>query len=216
MAEYTKPTERIKNALDHRKLQLTTRCPGDDSKWSTFMWTVVSNNPRLIVWTNDPADIGESNNYGKIVGNFDAPTFTAFLQSLGTIIEGANDTKEYIETYGYIFPRGVRSEHPVLTSTLYFGKDKDGIIWVSLVAKNRPIIKFTFGEGEFHHFFNGDGTPADKSKVSKLYARAYITLLYGIMEQLLVSLYVAPPPVENKGGYKNQSNTAVVDTDLPF
>ena len=218
MSEFAKPAERVKNALDTRKLHLSTRCPADNTKWSSFTWLIVASNPRLVVWTNDPGDAGEVNNYGKIVANFDIMSFTVFLQLLGEVIDHSGERKESIETYNYIFPRGVRSETPVLVSTLYFGKDKDGIIWVSLVAKNRPVIKFVFGENEFHHYINGDGTPADKSKTSQRYARAYIKILYDVMEQLLVSTYVAPPPPENKqGGYKTTyNNNNTVEADLPF
>lgn len=211
-----RPPERIKNALDSRKLHLTTRCPGDSTKFSSFTWQLVANNPRLVVWTNDPSDTGEANGYGKITANLDAPTFTAFLQLLGEVIDSPGEKKEYLENRNYIFPKGVRSETPVLISTLYCGKDKDGIIWISLVAKNRPIIKFTFGEGEFHHFFNGDGTPADKAKVSQRYARAYIKLLYGIMETLLVNLWVEPPKRDYPGKKDNSNGVSNQNDDIPF
>jgi len=210
-----RPPERVKNALDNRKLHLSTRCPGDNTKWSSFTWQLVANNPRLVVWTNDPNDTGESNNYGKIVANLDMPTFTAFLDRLGNLIDHQGEKKEYLENYNFIFPRGVKSETPVLISTLYFGKDKDGLIWVSLVSKNRPIIKFTFGESDFHHFFNGDGSPAGKDAVSQYYAKAYVKVLYGVMETLLVNNWVEPPkkdmPVRNDYGSKNSSSE-----DIPF
>jgi len=222
--------ERVKNILDHRKLSLSVPCPGDTSKNSTLMWMLVANNPRMVVWTNDPNDTGEANGYGKITANLDAAIFTMFLNMLGEIIEKEGEQKEYVTCMNYIFPGGKRSDRPVLVSTLYCGKDKEGMIWVSLVAKNRPIIKFVFGENEFHHFFNGDGTPADKAKVSQRYARAYIRLLYGLMEHLMVTNYVEPPKRDagaaaaaagGNSSYGNKSqgqrqNTNQQDDDIPF
>jgi len=218
MAGFEK-AEVVKNALFNRKIQLVAECPADATKQSTMQWMLVANNPRLIVWTNDPADTGEVNNYGKIVANLDTPTFVVFLNVLDQIIDGPNDSKEYVENFNYIFPGGKRSESPVLVSTLYCGKDKDGIVWISLISKNRPIIKFIFGEGQFHHFHNKDGSVAGKDKVSQLYAKAYTKLLYGIMEQLIVSLYEVPPvkdaPKGNSyGGAKTQSKQ--YEEELPF
>ena len=219
MADYTR-VERVKNALDNRKIQLSAKCPADDSKYSTMMWMLVANNPRLVVWTNDPSDTGEANNYGKIQANLDLPTFVVFLNVLADVIDGANDSKQYVENYNYIFPGGKRSDSPVLISTLYCGKDKDGIVWMSLIAKNRPAIKFVFGEGQFHHFHNKDGSAAEKSKVSQLYAAAHIRILYGFMEQLAVSNYVEPEKkdTDKKGGYNNnkQASKSFESEELPF
>ena len=218
MADFQK-VEVVKNALYNRKIQLVAECPADASKQSTMQWMLVANNPRLVVWTNDPADTGESNGYGKITANLDMPTFVVFMNILADIIDGANDSKQYVENSNYIFPGGKRSDTPVLVSTLYCGKDKDGIVWISLIAKNRPIIKFVFGEGQFHHFHEKDGSPASKDKVSQLYAKAYTKLLYDMMEQLVVDLYVEPekkdaPKGNSYGGAKSQSKS--YDEDLPF
>ena len=63
--EQTIRESRVKNALDNRKLFLTAPVPSTDpeakGKYSTLQWMLVKNNPRMVVWTNDPADTGESN-----------------------------------------------------------------------------------------------------------------------------------------------------------
>ena len=219
MADFKNKVERVKNILDHKKLWLYTECPSEPTKKSSMNWMLVASNPRLIVWTNDPADTGEANGYGKIQANMDAPTFTVFLDYLNQAIESVGEVKFSVTCLGYIFPGGKRSEKPVVTSTLYCGKDKEGIVWISLVAKNRPVIKFPFGEGEFHHFFTSDGSPAAKGEISQLYAKAHIRLLYGFMEKLMVTTYVPPEPAQfNQGGFNKQGNgnSKFQESDLPF
>lgn len=219
MADFT-PVQRAKNALDNRKLNLSCKCPADQSKWSSLIWGLYANNPRITVYTGDPSDQGESKGYGKITANLDLPTFYAFLQAMYEVIDSEGEFKTKLENKNFIFPQGKRSEKPVNVSDLWFGKDKDGIIWISVTARDRPKIKFTFGPTEFHNFVNGDGSQASPAKISKLYAKAYVKILENMMTNMAVDNYVEPPKRDQPaGGNRNYSapkqNTAV-DDDLPF
>jgi hypothetical protein len=205
MADFT-PTPRAKNSLDHRKLNLNAPAPNAPGQQASLIWGIHANNPRITVYTNDPQDKGADKGYGKISANLDLPVFFAFLRSLDQVIEGPNDVKLGIENKNFIFPQGKRSEKPIVVSTLFFGKDKDGVVWMSVSAKDRPKIKFDFGINDFHHFVKGDGTPYTKAEMSVLFAKGYVRILEEMVPALLVDNYVEPAPKPQQGGGGNYGN----------
>lgn len=233
MAGYTAPAPRKKIALDNQKLVMRAACPSAKGKFSTLSWRLVNNNPRITVYTNDPADMTEKNQNGLISAELDAPTFFAFLQSIYQIIESDKPLRRKIENKNFIFPGGKRSEKPVLKSEIHMGKDEDGVIWISITSfdKERPKIKFEFGGGDFHNFFHTNGVPFTKGETSSLYARSMIKILENVMTHLMVTEYVeevrkAPPGKDGNGNRNysggnnsNKSSSPEPDEsgdDLPF
>lgn len=199
MAGFQRP-ERKKNALDNRKLNLSAPTPGVQGKYASLIWGLYSNNPRISVFTNDPNDTGEQNGYGKIQAALDAPTFFAFLNILNRAVDATDEFKMKIENKNFIFPGGKRSERPVLVSELWAGRDKEGIIWISVSAKDRPKIKFNIGPGDFHELFHGSGEKLTKGEASVLYAKGYIKILENMMTHLLVTEWVEPEKKDFGGG----------------
>lgn len=218
-------TPRKKNALDHRKLNLSAPCPTAQGKYSTLIWGVHANNPRLTVYTGDPEDSSERTGYGRIAANLDTPTFYAFVELLERISRGPEDCKFKIENKNYTWFGGKRSEVPVVVSSLWVGKDKEGAVWISITAENRPIIKFYINIPDFHAMFHGDGTPFSKAETSTLFAIGYCALLRNMVSELLVKEYVEEAPKkpfdaskQNRGGGDGNFNKpqASFGEDLPF
>lgn len=195
-----RPAPRPKNALDNKKLGM--RAPNATGQYASLQWSLVSNNPRITVFTNDPND---TKDYGKIVAALDAPTFFAFLGAIKKAIDTPLDAKfeqVIIENSNFIFPGGKRSEKPVVVSRLIVGRDDDGTIWVSVTAQGRPNIKFPFTSPEFHSLIKKNGDKLEQGEVSRIYASAYHSMLSGVMAVCLVNLYVEPPPKDGnqRGG----------------
>lgn len=209
MAGNYTPTPRIKNALDNRKLNLSAPVPGVQGKWASLIWGLFSNNPRITVYTNDPND---TKDYGKISANLDAPVFFTFMQMLMQAIDAPGEFKTKIENKNYTFPGGKRSELPSVLSELHTGKDKDGVVYMSVTARDRPRIKFTFHPSDFHNLIHGDGRAFTEAEASVIYARGYVQLLTNMMSHMLVNNYVEPPPKDGGqrggggggGGYGNR------------
>jgi hypothetical protein len=195
MADGFQPKPRKKIALDNNKLSM--RAPNSKGKMAGLNWMLVKNNPRLVVYTNDPED---TTDYGKITAALDAPTFFAFVQLLRQAIAAEGKFREKIDNSNFTFPGGKRSETPSVVSSLIVGRDEDGLIWISVSAPRRPQIKFHFINPDFHNFLHNDGTPYTKAECSVLYAKSYATLLELVMAHLLVSEYVAPEPKPDQGG----------------
>jgi hypothetical protein len=205
MADFT-PQARAKNGLDNNKLNLSVPCPADPSKKSSLIWGFHANNPRLTVYTNVPDDQGADKGYGKISANLDMPVFFGFLHLLNQTIAHVGEIKNKIENKNFIFPGGKRSERPVVVSELWVGKDADGVVWLSVTAKDRPKIKFTFGTSDFHKFVHGDGTPFTDGEMSVAFASGYVNILEKMMTNMAVSHYVEPVKKDNGGGKGNWNN----------
>lgn len=226
MADFT-PIARTKNALDNRKLNLSTKCPSAEGKYSSLIWGIHSNNPRITVYTNDPNDQKDN---GRISANLDMPVFFSFLAKFNEVIEHDGEIKYKIENKNYIFPGGKRSESPVVVSELWFGKEKDGMIWISVIARDRPKIKFPFTVSEFHKFQHADGSEFTTAELSKMVAKGYLNILTNMMTALAVDNYVEPPAKPaggnkggygggNKGGYNGGSSSKQADDqddDMPW
>lgn len=216
---------RKKNALDHRKLNLSTPCPTAKGKYSNLIWGVHANNPRLTVYTGDPEDSSERTGYGRIAANLDTPTFYAFIELLERVARGTEECKYKIENKNYTWFGGKRSEVPVIVSNLWVGKDKDGAVWISITAENRPIIKFYINISDFHCMYHGDGNPFTKAEFTSLYAIAYCNLLRNMVSEILVNEYVEEAPKkpfdankQNRGGGDsgNAKQQQPFGEDIPF
>ena len=225
MSENTfKPAPRVKNGLDNNKLNLTA--VNSKGKKASLLWQLMNNNPRIVVYTNDPDD---QTNYGKIPAKIDAPIFFAFMNLIEQAINAPGEFKGKIDNSNFTWNGGKRAETPTVESSLLAGKDADGVVWVAVSAPSRPQIKFPFINPEFHSFVHKDGTAYSKAETSVLMAKSYLDVLRLMMAQLLVKDYVEPKPKEEKGsnrgssggGYggqrqDNSRNNQAAEEDVPW
>jgi hypothetical protein len=212
MSENTfKPQPRVKNGLDNNKLNMTA--VNTKGKRASLLWQLINNNPRIVVYTNDPDD---QVNYGKIAAKIDAPIFFAFMNLIEQAINAVGEFKGKIDNSNFSWNGGKRAETPTVESSLLAGKDADGVVWVAVSAPRRPQIKFPFVNPEFHSFVHKDGAPYSKGEVSILMAKSYLDVLRLMMAQLLVKEYVEPKPKEDKGGgNRNQAGGGNQRQDSP-
>lgn len=202
MAGDFKPAPRKKNPLDNKKLHMSAK--NQDGKYASLQWGLFANNPRITVYTNVESD--RDTNYGKISANMDTPAFYAFLGLLQEAIQfvpGTNGREEFkasIENKNFIFPGGKRSEKPVVQSELFVGKDKDGVVWMGVMAKDRPRIKFNFQLSDFHMLKHGTGETYSAAEASKVAAEAYWNILTEMLAHMQVSHWVEPEEKPRDGG----------------
>ena len=216
MANDFQRPQRVKNALDNKKLTMYEACPTTTGKgkFSSLTWGLYSNNPRVTVYTNDPEDNTERNNYGKISANLDMPVFFSFLQKLQAAINAPGEFKEHVSNLNHTFFGGKRSPEPVEVSELWAGKTADGRVWISVIDKinkNRPRIQFFFKKAQYHNFIHADGTPLSDAENSVLAAQSMHNLLSQMMPILACMNYVEPPPRDNNrsggNGYQNRGGS---------
>lgn len=217
-----------KGPLDN-KITLFSPVQGQPGKKSRLSWGVYQNNPRVIVYTNCENNVSKENDYGKITAALDAPVFFGVLELLESLGDKPNDTKFKIENKNYTWFGRQRSETPVVVSELWVGKDKEGVLWISITATGRPKIVFYFEFSDYHYFLHGDGSPLTKQESSVLACKAYCKLLRGMYENLLVTGFIDPNIAKEasqngdrqSSGYQKQSAppisaSDIFDDDAPF
>lgn len=220
-------TPRKKTALEHRKLNLFAPVPGHTGRQATLIWGVFANNPRLTVYTGDPADNSEKNGNGRISANLDTPTFYAFIEMLKRIVASKIPSVRKIINKNFAWENGKRAEEATNVSDLVVGKDNENGIWIGVFADNRPEVKFYLGPSEWHHLCNEDNTPISKAEASELYALGYCNLLSNMVSEVLVKEYVdesanySSRPVVTSSGTKTESSSKmplndVLEGDIPF
>lgn len=195
MAGDFRPPPRKKVILDHAKFHL--RAPNATGKMASLQWQLISSNPRMVVWTNDPND---TINNGKIQAAMGVATFFSLLRLIEQAANTDGTYKEKVDNKNFTWAGGKRSDEAVVESSTIIQKDEDGLITVCLSAPRRPQIRFPFINEDFHHFVHRDGSPFTKAEASKLSALAFCDMLRPIYAALLVKEYVEPPPKDQNGG----------------
>lgn len=181
-----------KIALDNDKLKLHTPVSGQPGKKSSLTWGMYQNNPRIVVYTNCEASATRENDYGKITAALDAIAFEGLMDLLELITTSPNDTRYKLENSNFTFFGGRRSESPSVVSEVWVGKDKEGVMWISVTAQGRPKIKFEFMFSDYHHFFTADGNSLPKPTASVMACKAYCKVLSGMYKTMLVTGYIDP------------------------
>lgn len=193
-----------KIALDNTKLTLSAKCPTAEGKTSKLYWGLNKNNPYIRVYTGDPADENERTKNGRIQAEIDLPHLYSILEFIRQAAVAENGWKVNIGCENYIYPGGKRSEKPVNTADIWVGKDKDGVVYISLIdklIKDRPIIKFDIAfPGYWINVKHADGRPYSKAEGSSIFARSYADLLQDAYGFLHVTEYAHPQPAADKGG----------------
>lgn len=198
---------REKHGLDNRKLNLNAPTPNVPGQRASLIWGFYANNPRITVYTGDPAEKQDRNkDYGKISANMDMPAFFVFLDMLKQIVVAEPDTKLCMENKNFTFYGGKRSDAPAIVSETWVGKDKDGVIALCISAKDRPRIKFLLTLSDFHNLKKGDGTPFTQGEVSVMVTKAYIDMLSNMMSNMAIQYYEEPKPKDAPGGNRQANN----------
>lgn len=193
-----RPAPRKRNALDEYKLRLNGPTLTDQgAKWpGALSVSLVKNQVHLDVYTNVPSD----KNYGNIRAAMDQLTFGAFLELFDEVLASGPDTVYKITNKNHTFFEGKRSEEPRLISTTFIGRDKEGVMFIALVAKDRPYLKFDFLGTSYHAIIDKDGQPMAKPAASSIFARGWRRTISGLVSSVADTEYVQPEPKNKDGG----------------
>lgn len=203
-----------KNPLNDYRLALRTdkieKMGGD--REPVLRLNIIKNNPRIDVYTGIPNDVDR----GRISAPMDPVTFMTLMGLIESIARGENDVVKKITNYTG------RPEEKRVISTTYVGKDKNGCVFISVTAKDRPKVKFKFLPSAYHVFMDKDGTIMDEGKVTEATALGWVKLVSSYTPHLIINQYEEPEYGNNNTQQSAQPkppvNTAsdIEDDDLGF
>lgn len=211
------------NLLDEFKLRLSAdalpgaKVYGDRKATPALAIRIKDNQPRFVVYTN----VENDKNNGIIEAAMDSFVFFTVIQGLRDVAEGRSPGF-VVNNRGYSFGAQGRSSEPFTLSQTRVGVNDDGIICISVIAKNRPEAIFKFGPHEWHPMLDRQGNSLSIKEQTRMYALAYATIMEKAVIRILGDEFISYADIKarkeanrnNRGGggnrnyQANQSNTS--------
>jgi len=164
-----------KTAFDEMKLRLSGPQQEGARRPPNLKVAVIRNNPRIDVFTNIEGD----RDNGRISAPMEALTMFALITKVEDIAMGPPDVQVKIAN-----KTGAPGQQKILSHTVV-GKDKEGRVFISVIAQDRPRIKFLFLPSDWHEMAHKDGTPYDQAELSTVYARAWAKMMAELIPNVM-------------------------------
>lgn len=193
------------------RFTMFTPAPGVEGKQSRLAWCVRDGQPRITVYTNIPSDA--TNMYGILSANMNPETFFVFLDELEKIALGQPNVKRCINCYTAFRQENGAPGEKKLMSKLLFGKDENGMVWLSIVSDNRPKIKFEIKFSDWHELLHEDGSSPPQSELSVAQTLGICKAMRVIYARL-VSDFRQPKPFTNNNN-RSSGNTRAPSAPAP-
>jgi hypothetical protein len=137
-------------------------------------------NPRITVYT------GQQGNDSVISFPSDSPTMISILTYMKDIAKSAPGTKILVESLTLVYENNRPTKEKKVISTLYIGKSKEGLVYLSVISENKPKLIFTIKPSTYHTFKDGDKANIEDSKISELMTIGIADTMLNIIGQILV------------------------------
>lgn len=195
------------------KFTMFAPAPGVEGKRARLTWSSFRGNPRMTVFTGIPNDT----NKGVINAGMNPETFYGFLYLLEKIAQNPQAAAEYILDSDTLKEddNGERKKR-VLASSIYFGRDEEGVMYMKVKAEGRPEIRFNFKISDWHRFRKGDGTPLSEREGSSLQAISTVHALRQVFGNLVNELRPPFNPGQRTGGKPQASRPATKQSQAEF
>jgi len=147
----------------------------EGNKRAAMSFGIKEGYPRITVFTNTQSD---HDGKGAIIASFDLEHFLIFLNHFEKVVKTNGPSKEMVNIKH--FPRdtaGKITGDREVTGELWFGKNEEGVVWISAQQPNRPKIVFEILLSDFHEFRNSTGQLMTKGEGSISRALTLVPIL---------------------------------------
>lgn len=196
---------RDRHAIGDFRLHLTAEPQQGGTKSPRLSIYYHRNKVSIEVRTNVPSDMN-GREHGIIRAELDPQMFFVFMNMLQKAVDSptGSERPERIRIKRPDFQKRNNGE-PVLDSQLAFGKDQEGVVYMSVLSwnKERPAIRFPFTVDKMIELTKADGSPWSKAEASVVLAQGYLDLWGRLIP---IYMYERFKPEEFKGGNNNGGN----------
>lgn len=168
----------------HDKLCLYARRSAPGERVPKLIFESRLGNPRIVVWTRDESVKAASGNERPLKAGMDLPTMYNFLDKVtelaDAVMTGEYKKEGFNKSYKFVTyksPKKNDDDKPEPVSAANCGIDDDGMVWISVVEKDTPHIRFYFALSDWHDIYKSDGTLMNKSEKSALHAKSMARIL---------------------------------------
>ena len=187
----------------------------DQQKRPRLVFGFRDGNPRITVYT------GGSGSNSVIAFPSDYATMVSCMYLLKEVVESKPGTKFSIDSLTTVYENNKPTKEKRVVSTLYIGKSKEGIIYFSVIAENKPKLVFSLKPSPYHVFRDGDKNVIPDSvmscKIANGLADLVIDIIGGILQAYTAEEYTTvrkPTPIKSQQEQQNQTSTAEIVNDL--
>lgn len=148
----------------------------DGARPAILRWTVYRNQPRIVVWTNNPND-----NKERVTCTMSFPDAYSLLYAMEELYRKGEENLIQMECFNFDYDEqtGERSEKATKQATVVVGVDRDGYEYIGVVKASDSAqvpIKFYYRPNNYQRLVDKSGQELDKFKVSKIYALGYVEM----------------------------------------
>lgn len=176
--------------LDDKKFALYGQASEGGKGPPKLSFSVFRGNPAIIVFPNDPND-SESKPIRAAMDLFSWGSFVSAVQNAITSEPGTQ--------YRIANKKGPPQKVFVETTTV-IGKDDEGVIYISVLAKDRAKKRFDIMPNRYTELLSADGNPMDRGQASQIFAAGFIDVLNNTVQHYCRERYEPPQQGGNRGG----------------
>lgn len=191
---------REKTLLDYAGLRLSAAKLKDGEQRPSLAFYTAKNGVRIDVYTNVPGD----KKNGNIRADLNPTEFFVFLAGFKSVLDKKEEAKFNINIKEFVWSQGQKSKEPLLDTRLMVARDKDGLVYLSLLSydNDRPKIKFIF-ETPWKKEILINGKEATAAELSEIVAKGFHDALASLAPVVMANVYKEPEKKEEKGSGGN-------------
>lgn len=141
-----------------------------EHKTSRIVFSFRDGNPRLTVYVNDKE-------VKPISFPSDAVTMTTIAQYIEEAADAEPGYKVSIDSLTKVYEDNKPTDVKKLVSTLFVGKTQEGVVYLSVVAENKPKLIFFIKPSPYHVFKDKDKNVIPESVISCRLAKAIASMI---------------------------------------
>lgn len=152
----------------------------DNSKRPRMVFSFRDGNPRLTVYTGVPGP------EGVIAFPSDFPTMVTIINFIKEVASGEPGKKLSVDSATTVYEDDKPTDRKRVVSTLYIGKSKEGVVYLSLISENKPKLIFPFKPSAYHTFRGADKDELALADISAKMATGVADVMLNIISDILV------------------------------